>query len=222
MRSTAGSFGRRVLAGVSLATLGIAGGSASAHAQMTSVIWACYVPLTGTVYRIRATNTKDECTSPTHVMFNWNQQGPKGDPGANGAPGATGATGATGAAGAKGDKGDKGDKGNTGATGPQGPAGPTRYLSDALGAVAVFRNAGGTGGPVAITAQCPAGMRILGGGYKVYGARLVPGLPAPLPPNPAPTIATSMLGTGESWTIEYIIAPYQLIDVDVIAYCVAS
>lgn len=59
-------------------------------------IWACYVPTSGTMYRIKVADTKDDCVGNA-VAFSWNTVGPKGD---------------------------KGDTGETGPAGPQGPAGP--------------------------------------------------------------------------------------------------
>ena len=35
------------------------------------VISACYVPGSGTVYRIKETDLKQECASPRHVAFSW-------------------------------------------------------------------------------------------------------------------------------------------------------
>ena len=58
-------------------------------------IWACYVPTSGTMYRIKVADTKDSCVGNA-IAFSWN---------------------------AKGVKGDKGDPGETGPQGPPGPAG---------------------------------------------------------------------------------------------------
>jgi len=105
-----------VLAGAVL----LASPSAVSAQGAPALIYACYVPNSGTVYRIKETDVKETCASPQHVEFNWNQQGPvgpqgpqgiqgiqgeagpKGTTGATGATGPTGATGATGAAGAAG------------------------------------------------------------------------------------------------------------------------
>jgi hypothetical protein len=47
----------------------------SAHAQTAppapAVIHACYVPLTGTLYRIDETGLRQGCTSTSHVEFSW-------------------------------------------------------------------------------------------------------------------------------------------------------
>ena len=79
-----------------------------AEAQVIAprVFWACYVPGTGTTYRVREADLKQECQKPMHVLFSWNESGPQGPQGAAGATGATG------------------PQGPQGATGPQGPAGP--------------------------------------------------------------------------------------------------
>jgi hypothetical protein len=49
--------------------------------DIPAVIHACYAPNTGTIYRIKESDLKQNCTSNSHVEFTWNQQGPKGDPG---------------------------------------------------------------------------------------------------------------------------------------------
>ncbi|MDP1858923.1 MAG: hypothetical protein Q8K82_09640, partial [Gemmatimonadaceae bacterium] len=65
---------------------------------------ACYVPASGTVYRVGELGLPVDCLSPGHVRFSWNSLGaagivgPAGTKGDSGAMGATGATGAVGAA----------------------------------------------------------------------------------------------------------------------------
>ena len=67
-----------------------------AHAQ---TVYGCYVPMSGTMYRIKTTDTRQTCASPTHVEFAITQgvpgpqgpQGPKGDTGPQGPQGPTGA-----------------------------------------------------------------------------------------------------------------------------------
>ncbi|MBL0937591.1 MAG: tail fiber domain-containing protein [Gemmatimonadaceae bacterium] len=51
-----------------LAALGLA---AATPAEAQTVIHACYVPASGTVYRIKATSTPQNCLQPTHVAFSW-------------------------------------------------------------------------------------------------------------------------------------------------------
>jgi hypothetical protein len=66
-----------------------AAGVAPAGAQTPTIYYGCYVPLTGTVYRIKEANLKPACTSG-HVEFSWNSQGPAGQNGADGATGLAG------------------------------------------------------------------------------------------------------------------------------------
>jgi hypothetical protein len=54
-----------------LAALALA--PAAAHAQST--ITACYVPKTGSVYRVQAVGAPDAC-KPNHVEFSWASSGP--------------------------------------------------------------------------------------------------------------------------------------------------
>ena len=79
-----------------------------------NVIYACYVPTSGTVYRISTTDTREECAAKAHVPFWFNQTGPAGPQGLTGPQGAAGPAGPTG---------PTGPAGPTGPTGPQGPAG---------------------------------------------------------------------------------------------------
>lgn len=46
------------------------GGAANAHAQ-PKVFYACYVPLSGTMYRVNEPDVKPTCASTAHVLFNW-------------------------------------------------------------------------------------------------------------------------------------------------------
>lgn len=48
---------------------------------------ACYVPSSGTVYRIKTADTPPACTKSAHVEFSWNHQGPVGPQGPKGDPG---------------------------------------------------------------------------------------------------------------------------------------
>ncbi len=103
-------------------------------------------------------------------------KGDKGDIGAAGAPGAKGDTGATGS------KGDTGAQGNTGAQGLQGPKGDTgaqglQGIQGVSGVSGLERivNTGnnvilaGNGERVTIV-DCPAGKKIVGGGFVVFNA----------------------------------------------------
>lgn len=71
-------------------------------AQSSSATYsACYVPRSGTVYRIKAPNTPSACTKKDHVEFSWTEAGIPGPQGA------------------------QGPAGPQGPQGPQGPAGPS-------------------------------------------------------------------------------------------------
>src|SRR6266545_2681587 len=74
-------------------------------AQTPDTLHACYVPASGTVYRIREPGLSSTCLGTSHVLFNW---------AAGGQPGATGPTGPQGSTGLA------GPAGSAGATGPQG------------------------------------------------------------------------------------------------------
>ena len=62
----------RFLASLAAFTLSmIAPGAASAQTTTTeSTLYACYVPKSGTVYRIKVTGTPVKC-APNHVEFSW-------------------------------------------------------------------------------------------------------------------------------------------------------
>jgi hypothetical protein len=80
----------------------------AAQAPPPVILWACYVPTTGTTYRIKTVDSREKCAASTHVEFFWNQVGPQGPQGPQGIQGVPGVAGGAGAA---------------GATGPAGPAG---------------------------------------------------------------------------------------------------
>ncbi|MBA4156964.1 MAG: collagen-like protein [Gemmatimonadetes bacterium] len=117
-----------------------------------ALVYACYVPTTGTIYRIKETDVKQNCTSNKHVEFSWNQQGIQGEKGDKGDKGDAGDTGP---------KGDKGDKGDTGAdgTGLALPFDESTSISgnafrivqegSGTGAAGLFRKTGGTGAALA-------------------------------------------------------------------------
>jgi hypothetical protein len=60
--------------------------SAPAAAQSGPEFHACYVPGSGTVYRIKEPGLRQECSSPNHVAFSWK---PEGEPGTDGVLGYT-------------------------------------------------------------------------------------------------------------------------------------
>jgi hypothetical protein len=56
---------------VGLAALCIATPVAAQSAPAPAVIHACYVPLTGTVYRIKEDGLRTTCSSTSHIEFQW-------------------------------------------------------------------------------------------------------------------------------------------------------
>jgi hypothetical protein len=142
---------RMSMAGLALAALtaltpNVQAQSAPAPAVVDpNVIYACYIPTSGTVYRIKTSDTREQCASASHVMFSFNQTGPQGPAGPQGPQGVAGATGAT------------GQQGPVGPAGPQGPAG-----SGGDGSTAYFKatSAPGAVGPGVLALNLPAGSYI--------------------------------------------------------------
>jgi hypothetical protein len=148
-----------VVAGVLAAAASIPVRIATAQGTTPPVlIYACYVPTSGTVYRIKTVDTRENCVAPNHVEFFWNQVGPQGPQGIQGIQGVQGTPGATGAPGAT------GSPGATGAPGAQGPAGPagtsTAYFK--VSATGFFPGACNTGCDV-VSLTLPAGKYIVTG-----------------------------------------------------------
>src|SRR5690606_37028202 len=94
--------------------VGLGARDAVAQTSPPDTIRACYVPATGTIYRIGVPGLPSTCLSREHVEFWWNRVAPAGPQGP------------AGPAGPKGDKGDPGPQGVQGPPGPQGPAGAGR------------------------------------------------------------------------------------------------
>ena len=127
VQKLAGNAAASLLAVVVLAAIPSAARAQQAAADDT--IRACYVPASGTIYRIGVAGGPSACHG-NHIEMKWNvagpagaqgPAGPKGDAGPAGPPGPQGETGAPGP---KGDTGPAGAKGDAGPAGPQGPAGP--------------------------------------------------------------------------------------------------
>lgn len=177
----------------SLALLGLAAlAPAAAHAQQvtaTDTIRACYVPASGTIYRIGVAGGPTACHGG-HVEMKWNVAGPAGAQGPAGPQGEAGAAGPVGPAGPQGEAGPAGPKGDTGPKGDAGPAGP-QGVAGAAGAQGPAGPAGpqgpqgpaGGGGVLPVLsvrdsvdiapgrfgraiATCPTGKVMLAGGYQ--------------------------------------------------------
>ena len=71
-------IGRACVISVSAAVAVMVATPARASAQAT--LSGCYVPNSGTVYRIKASGLPDACRSKQHVEFTWSLQGPAGPP----------------------------------------------------------------------------------------------------------------------------------------------
>jgi hypothetical protein len=173
----------------------IAGGAtyAIAASRGNSTITVCVSHRSGLLYSSKKCVKHDRKLSwnqsgPSGLTGAAGPQGPKGDTGASGPQGAKGDTGASGPQGAKGDtgaSGPQGAKGDTGATGPQGPQGDT----GATGPQGTPGQQGATGAsgasgyqqvnsseqvfptnsasaPFDVTASCPSGTVVLGGGWQ--------------------------------------------------------
>lgn len=126
-------------------------GGAQAASQ---TLYACYVPSSGTVYRVKTPNAPTACVDASHVEFSWNGEGP---PGAAGPAGPTGQTGAQGPA------------------GPAGSIGMTTIVEQAL----IAASGGGTDVDYVkstLTVVCPSGAKVLSGGYSVTSASLDEGI----------------------------------------------
>lgn len=98
-----------------------------AQTVAADTLHACYVPATGTIYRIRAAGLPPSCLSEAHVEFSWNAAGapgPRGEPGPQGPPGEAGPPGPQGPEGPAGPMGPPGPPGPPGEAGPAGPQGP--------------------------------------------------------------------------------------------------
>jgi hypothetical protein len=81
----------------------VGGGAAQAQEEPpATTLHACYMPDTGTVYRILTQGTPPKCRSNKHVQFSWTDPGPAGTAGPAGADGPKGAPGPDGEAGAAG------------------------------------------------------------------------------------------------------------------------
>lgn len=144
--------------GVGAAIALMLGHTAAVEAQTPSgtVLSACYVPKSGTVYRTNTPDTPPSCLKPEHVAFSWNQQGIQGPQGPQGPAGPQGA---------------QGDPGVAGATGPQGPAGvPGISGYEVIQAKTELPpSPDGTPTRTDYALRCPFGKRVLGGGYRIEG-----------------------------------------------------
>lgn len=100
-------------------------------AQSSDTYTACYVPRSGTVYRIKAPNTPSDCTKQDHIEFSWTEAGMPGPQGA------------------------QGPTGPQGPQGPQGPAGPSGVRAYAYVSPSGALDAARSRGIVSVTMVSP-------------------------------------------------------------------
>ena len=125
------------------------------QAPEPEIIRACYVPASGTIYRIGVEGGPTSCRGG-HIEMTWNVSGPAGPAGAAGPKGEDGAAGPAGPI---------GPQGPAGPAGPQGPIGPA---GAGFHAVSIVRDsvdiAPGRFGRAIAT--CPSTLKMLSGGFQ--------------------------------------------------------
>jgi hypothetical protein len=131
---------------------------AAAQSSAPRTLHACYVPVSGVVYRIKAPGLPQECFTSRHVQFTWVDQGAPGPAGPAGPPGADGAAGPPGPAGPDGAAGPPGPDGAVGPPGP--PSGVSGRAEVQAPEVQIAPTALGLS-----TATCPPGKVVVGGGW---------------------------------------------------------
>ena len=126
--------------GAAIVLLSLTTTEVAAQATLTG----CYVPNSGTVYRIKAADLPGACHSKNHVEFTWSLQGPQGP---------------------------TGPAGPTGAQGPAGPAGglPAGAI-EYKGIAGTDVTPGGIGN---VTVNCSTGKVPVGGGFENHNTTAV-------------------------------------------------
>jgi hypothetical protein len=152
---------RSAIVAAVVGTTGVVAGIAVATVPTSDTIQGCYNTTNG---QLRVVHDDSECKNHEQGIA-WNQIGPVGPQGPQGLQGTQGVQGD------KGDKGDKGDQGVAGTMGPQGapgaqgvpgPAGVSNY--------SVVQGAGARSNAITVAfAYCPAGTKVLGGGFAQFG-----------------------------------------------------
>jgi Collagen triple helix repeat (20 copies) len=145
-----------------------------------SVYTACMLKNVGTVRLIDkslpAGNLMSRCKPALEIEVSWNQEGQQGiagQPGSVGAKGDKGDTGEPGQNGAVGQPGEQGARGEPGAQGEPGIQGP-KGDPGALAGYEIVRTFGSAqeNELFTLTAPCPAGKQVVGGGGLVGAASL--------------------------------------------------
>jgi hypothetical protein len=166
--------------------------SAQTTASSDAMIYACYVPLTGTVYRIKSAGAPTECTQPKgkgngnghqdHIEFSFNSRGNVGPMGPAGPQGEVGPMGPAGPAGPQGEVGPMGPAGPVGPMGPQGVAGAQGVAGPQgdvgpMGATGAVGAQGAQGLKGDVGAVGPQGERGFTGAQGPQGVQGVQGIP---------------------------------------------
>ncbi len=174
-------------------------------------VYFCYIPSSGTVYRIKGKDLGDDCRKG-HIQFvivvSGGTPGPQGDPGPQGEAGPKGDTGP------QGPPGSDGAPGAPGAPGPQGPPG-----ADGVSGYEVVQTTipvpGSPPPPpigpapppftVVVPVACPSGKTVVSGGFSAFGTGYA-------------TVSAPSAG-GAGWTVRWINPSSDAYDLTVYAVC---
>jgi hypothetical protein len=150
---------------VAVLTGGIAGALAAIPDSDDGEIHACHSKFDGKVRVIDAQGGAGCWTGESRLV--WSQKGPAGPQGPPGEPGPTGPQGLQGPqgpAGPMGPSGPQGPRGETGPVGPQGSAGVSGRQT-----VAATSSGYTAPGEKRVSASCPDGKLVIGGGGQIEG-----------------------------------------------------
>ena len=132
----------------------------SAHGGNTALIHACVNNTSG---ELKIVGANSNCPN-NYRPLDWNIQGPAGQQGPMGPAGPVGPVGPVGPIGPMGPVGPQGLQGEQGLQGIQGPAGISGL--EVVSADSGFR----TAAAIDMTAVCPAGKQVIGGGFSTRSA----------------------------------------------------
>jgi hypothetical protein len=92
-------------------------------------------------------------------------------------------------------------------------------LSDAGTNVLSVRNSPPTGSVSQVAASCPAGTKIVGGGFHFVGVHPLNPIAGTAPPLVLGSYVDTAFGI-QSWIVEFLAAGNSLTDMDIYAYCI--
>ena len=151
----------RVTLAVALALAHVGTTTSQAQAVRADTIAACYVPASGTMYRIAAPNAPATRAASSHQAFTI----VSGRDGAQGPVGPAGGVGPAGAAGPPGAIGPTGPQGSHGSPGPQGPQGVAGVSGPSGLEVMLNSTTAPASGGLTTFARCPSGKIAIAGGH---------------------------------------------------------